>query len=81
MNIFEERLKLGFDDFGTKAPPKPPAHINKYLLQRDGDMWMCADISFINIQESLCAFGKTPNEAMDLFMDLELARLKDEVGL
>lgn len=52
------------------------ARMNKYLLQLDGDMWMVADISFVDIQESDCAFGRTPNEALSTFQDQQLAKLK-----
>lgn len=55
--------------------------MNKYLLQLDGDMWMVADVSFENIQESDCAFAKTPNEALSLFQDQQLEKLKAECGV
>ena len=88
--MYDQQQQLRGPSFATEAeaqafvdadwvhPIKKDRATNKYLLQLDGDMWMVADISFVNLQESDCAFGKTPNEALSLFQDEELGRLKAE---
>lgn len=52
--------------------------MNEYLLRREGNYWLVADINFKSAIIEEFAIAETPNEALDRFLDKEIARLKIE---
>lgn len=47
-----------------------PSKIPSLIIESDGDSWFCHDSDFTNVQEdSRVAFGKTPAEALNLFIE------------
>jgi len=56
----------------TQAPTKTL----DYVLKRDGDSWVAHYSDFINLQESDAAFGKTPQEALQNFINSRVAATK-----
>jgi hypothetical protein len=40
----------------------------KYIIiKRDGNEWCAHWSDFVNVQESICAFGSTPQNALQVF--------------
>lgn len=59
-------------------PYKPSEELH-YVIESDGDQWFAHYNDFTNVQESdEVAFGKTPQEALQNFIDLRTAAHKDE---
>lgn len=47
-----------------------PSLMKSYVIESDGDSWFAHYDDFTNVQESdECAFGKTPQEALQNFID------------
>lgn len=41
----------------------------RYIIELDGNEWCATDSNFINLQESIAGFGKTPLEALKNLLD------------
>lgn len=53
-----------------------PSHKLCYVIESDGDAWFAHYDTFTNVQESdEVAFGSTPQQALQNFMDSRVATL------
>ena len=57
------------DVFSHRADPFPDWWNTGVQVFMDGDMWCAVDEDFVNIQESPCGFGITPNDAVKELKD------------
>lgn len=56
-----------------------PSTTLSYVIESDGDQWFAHYSDFTNVQESdEVAFGKTPQEALQKFIDSRVQSQKQE---
>ncbi len=57
-----------------------PSKVPSLIIESDGDSWFCHDSTFTNVQEdNRVAFGKTPAEALNLFIEKFGHQLKHSI--